>query len=167
MGRNSSGVKGIRLVGDDRVVGMVVADPEASLLTVCANGYGKRTPFGPNLETEPEGELPPDDEAADDADGRRRRSGRRRRRAAEADGDAEGEGDATATKNVSSQRSYRTQRRGGKGLRDIKTTDRNGPVIGIVRVERRRRAADDDRPRQDPADSARPTSASSAATRKA
>jgi DNA gyrase subunit A len=33
-----------------------------------------------------------------------------------------------------SQRCYRTQRRGGKGLRDIKTTDRNGPVIGIVRV---------------------------------
>ena len=50
MGRNSSGVKGIRLVGEDRVVGMVVADPEASLLTVCADGYGKRTPFGPNLE---------------------------------------------------------------------------------------------------------------------
>ena len=58
MGRNSSGVKGIRLIGDDRVVGMVVADPEASLLTVCANGYGKRTPFGPNLDVEPEGELP-------------------------------------------------------------------------------------------------------------
>src|SRR6188474_1579162 len=30
---------------------------------------------------------------------------------------------------------YRTQRRGGKGLRDIKTTDRNGPVIGIVPVK--------------------------------
>ena len=30
---------------------------------------------------------------------------------------------------------YRTQNRGGKGLRDIKTTDRNGPVIGIVRVD--------------------------------
>src|SRR6188474_516229 len=29
---------------------------------------------------------------------------------------------------------YRTQGRGGKGLRDIKTTDRNGPVIGIVSV---------------------------------
>ncbi len=27
---------------------MVVADPEATLLTACANGYGKRTPFGPN-----------------------------------------------------------------------------------------------------------------------
>ncbi len=30
---------------------------------------------------------------------------------------------------------YRTQHRGGKGLRDIKTTDRNGPVIGITRVD--------------------------------
>ncbi|MDP6556288.1 MAG: DNA gyrase C-terminal beta-propeller domain-containing protein, partial [Pirellulaceae bacterium] len=30
---------------------------------------------------------------------------------------------------------YRTQRRGGKGLRDIKTTARNGKVIGITRVE--------------------------------
>ncbi len=29
---------------------------------------------------------------------------------------------------------YRTQRRGGKGLRDIKTTERNGPVIGIAGV---------------------------------
>ncbi len=49
MGRNSSGVKGIKLAGGDSVVGMVVADPDATLLTVCANGYGKRTPFGPNL----------------------------------------------------------------------------------------------------------------------
>ena len=30
---------------------------------------------------------------------------------------------------------YRTQNRGGKGLRDIKTTDRNGPVVSIVRVD--------------------------------
>ncbi len=30
---------------------------------------------------------------------------------------------------------YRTQRRGGKGLRDIKTTKRNGRVIGIARVD--------------------------------
>ena len=48
MGRNSSGVKGISLVGDDRVVGMVVVDPDATLLTACQNGYGKRTPFGLN-----------------------------------------------------------------------------------------------------------------------
>ena len=48
MGRNTRGVKGISLVGDDEVVGMVVADPEGYLLTVCENGYGKRTPFGAN-----------------------------------------------------------------------------------------------------------------------
>lgn len=35
----------------------------------------------------------------------------------------------------SSSAKYRTQNRGGKGLRDIKATDRNGPVIGIVRVD--------------------------------
>src|SRR6185436_904838 len=50
MGRNTSGVKGIGLVGDDFVVGMVVADPDATLLTVCEKGYGKRTNFGPNEE---------------------------------------------------------------------------------------------------------------------
>ncbi len=36
---------------------------------------------------------------------------------------------------TSSGQRYRTQRRGGKGLRDIKTTDRNGAVIGIARVD--------------------------------
>ncbi len=41
--------KGIKLRGGDSVVGMVVADPDATLLTVCEKGYGKRTPFGPNL----------------------------------------------------------------------------------------------------------------------
>ena len=35
---------------------------------------------------------------------------------------------------ASSAFKYRTQNRGGKGLRDIKTTDRNGQVIGIARV---------------------------------
>ena len=67
MGRNSSGVKGIRLAAGDSVVGMVVADPEATLLTVCANGYGKRTPFGPNLETEFDEELPEQDDETLDA----------------------------------------------------------------------------------------------------
>ncbi len=42
MGRNTSGVKGISLGKDDQLVGMVVADPDATLLTVCENGYGKR-----------------------------------------------------------------------------------------------------------------------------
>ncbi len=100
MGRNTSGVKGINLAKGDKLVGMVVADPQASLLTACQNGYGKRTPFGPN--------------------------------AAEAGEAATTEGEEDST---SSSFRYRTQNRGGKGLRDIKTTDRNGPVIGIVRVD--------------------------------
>jgi DNA gyrase subunit A len=95
MGRNSSGVKGISIFGDDEVVGMVVVDTDGQLLTACANGYGKRTPFGLNMSAE---------EAASE------------------------ENEQTSTK------SYRTQRRGGKGIRDIKTTKRNGPVIGSVRV---------------------------------
>ncbi|MDP6538059.1 MAG: DNA gyrase subunit A, partial [Planctomycetota bacterium] len=44
MGRTARGVRGIRLRGDDRVVGMVVADTQASLLTGTENGHGKRTP---------------------------------------------------------------------------------------------------------------------------
>ncbi len=50
MGRNTSGVKGIELAEGDHLVGMVVADPQATLLTICENGYGKRTPFGPNSD---------------------------------------------------------------------------------------------------------------------
>jgi len=79
MGRPAYGVKGINLSEDDQVVGMVVANGEndaASLLTVCANGFGKRTAL-----TE-----------------------------------------------------YRSQNRGGKGLIDIKTSDRNGPVVAIAKV---------------------------------
>jgi DNA gyrase subunit A len=96
MGRNTSGVKGISLVGDDRVVGMIVARPDSTLLTVCENGYGKRTPFGPNATNG-------DDEAAED-------------------------------ESTSSTARYRTQKRGGKGLRDIRTSARNGKVVGIARV---------------------------------
>lgn len=117
MGRNSSGVKGIRLAGDDKVVGMVVADPDATLLTVCANGYGKRTQFGPNLETDID-ESATDDEANASDTG-------------ETPAPPESPG---GEEDLASGNSYRTQRRGGKGLRDIKTTNRNGPVMGIVHV---------------------------------
>ena len=75
---------------------MVVTDPEATLLTACQNGYGKRTPFGANQV----------EEGAD-----------------------------TTEDDTSSSARYRTQKRGGKGLRDIKATDRNGPVVGIIRVD--------------------------------
>ncbi len=80
MGRNSQGVRGVSLQGDDVVVGMVVVKPEnveqSHLLTVCANGYGKRSPIS----------------------------------------------------------DYRLTNRGGKGVINIKTTDRNGPVVSVMGV---------------------------------
>jgi DNA gyrase subunit A len=78
MGRNARGVRGIRLEGSDRVVGVAPADESVHdwLLTVTKNGYGKRTDIG----------------------------------------------------------SYRRQSRNGKGLIDIKTNDRNGPVCSIETV---------------------------------
>ncbi len=127
MGRNASGVKGIKLVGEDRVVGMVVADPEGQLLTACAHGYGKRTPFGPNLAEDLAGPPPDDAEDAHDEDADDTAVEETSEAESGEEGGEEGEG-------ASSQRCYRTQRRGGKGLRDIKTRPRNGPVIGIARV---------------------------------
>jgi DNA gyrase subunit A len=115
MGRNAYGVKGINLAESDAVIGVVVADPEGFLLTVCENGYGKRTPFGPNA-----GSAPVDgaDEEPSEPD------------APEPAGE-EGENGDTADRTTMR---YRLQRRGGKGLRDIRTSDRNGPVIGVVSV---------------------------------
>jgi DNA gyrase subunit A len=87
MGRAARGVTGIRFEGDDKVVGLAVipkatgeapteGQEELTLLTVCENGYGKRT-----LMSE-----------------------------------------------------YRSQNRGGKGLIDIQTEGRNGPVIEALAV---------------------------------
>jgi DNA gyrase subunit A len=45
MGRTAAGVKGIKLRKDDKVVDMIIVDKMATLLTVCENGYGKRTDF--------------------------------------------------------------------------------------------------------------------------
>lgn len=87
MGRNASGVKGIDLGANDRVVGMIRVPggtEEADLLTVTEGGYGKRTPTGEYLVHSEDG-------------------------------------------------STRTQGRGGKGRRDMKTT--KGPVVVIRRVQ--------------------------------
>jgi len=92
MGRATRGVRGINLAEDDRVVGMVVADPELSLLTVCEHGFGKRTLLG------------------------------------------DGGGSESAAEPGSDGGHYRRQKRGGKGLIDIRTTDRNGPVIDVAAV---------------------------------
>jgi DNA gyrase subunit A len=77
MGRVSRGVKGIKLRDKDTVVDMVIAKDDSCLLTVCENGYGKRT----NLDD------------------------------------------------------YRSQSRGGIGLINIKTTDRNGKVVALKAVK--------------------------------
>jgi DNA gyrase subunit A len=74
MGRSAHGVRGIRLEKDDRVVGLILADEKTTVLTVCENGYGKRTAIG----------------------------------------------------------EYRLTNRGGKGVINIKTTERNGKVIAVV-----------------------------------
>ncbi|MBM3749755.1 MAG: DNA gyrase subunit A [Acidimicrobiia bacterium] len=76
MGRTAYGVRGINLREGDLVVAMEVVTGDATLLTVCENGYGKRT------------------EVAE----------------------------------------YRQQTRGGIGLKNIQTSDRNGPVVGIACV---------------------------------
>jgi len=76
MGRTARGVKGVALRGDDRVVDLVVTNEEASLLTVCQYGFGKRTQVG----------------------------------------------------------EYRKTRRGGKGVINIKTTQRNGKVVSLKSV---------------------------------
>lgn len=44
MGRTAMGVRGIRLEGDDYVIGAVQTIPGGALLTITENGYGKRTP---------------------------------------------------------------------------------------------------------------------------
>ncbi len=50
MGRNAGGVRGIKLSEGDQVVGLEVIDKKdektVTLLTVCENGYGKRTELG-------------------------------------------------------------------------------------------------------------------------
>jgi DNA gyrase subunit A len=76
MGRSAHGVRGMTLEGSDRVVDMIVIRTGASVLTVCENGYGKRT----SLEE------------------------------------------------------YRLTKRGGKGVINIKTTERNGSVVAMKAV---------------------------------
>lgn len=116
-GRDTMGVKGIKLGKDDVVVGMVVAEENATLLTICENGYGKRTPFGT---------VAPDEVLAD---GGEPTEGTEPAEVAEAEPSGEDE-DPTSPSGMR----YRRQRRGGKGLRDIKTTSRNGKVMGILAV---------------------------------
>ena len=76
MGRVSRGVRGIKLRKGDLVVDMAIAQPGCSILTICEQGYGKKTTLD----------------------------------------------------------SYRTQSRGGVGIINIKTSDRNGKVVAMKAV---------------------------------
>ncbi|MDO8880415.1 MAG: DNA gyrase subunit A [Coriobacteriia bacterium] len=44
MGRDTMGVRGMNVKGDDRVLGMEIAPPGSELFVVTERGYGKRTP---------------------------------------------------------------------------------------------------------------------------
>ncbi|OYW18956.1 MAG: hypothetical protein B7Z55_09715 [Planctomycetales bacterium 12-60-4] len=126
MGRDTGGVRGIKLTSGDVVVGAVVADPELSLLTVCENGYGKRTPFGTGgdpvvLESE---DNTAEETIADDEASLSR----------EPEASAADESEESADEGDASNKSYRRQNRGGKGIRDIRTTARNGAVVKIAAV---------------------------------
>jgi len=126
MGRDTSGVRGIKLSAGDRLVGMVVADPDATLLTICEHGYGKRTPFG--VGTELTGPEPGSEDEAEIASSDVPDSASAGTEPADAESSEE-----SVDGNASTAR-YRTQHRGGKGVRDIKTTKRNGEVVSIVSV---------------------------------
>jgi DNA gyrase subunit A len=128
MGRATRGVKGITLVGDDVVVGMVVARPGLDLLTATENGFGKRTPFGSGEADGGEGDDEPEDvsgEAAAEAE------------ATESvlpESDTAADVETNGAPAYRGNMQYRRQRRGGKGLRDIRTTSRNGRVIDVLDV---------------------------------
>jgi DNA gyrase subunit A len=134
MGRATRGVRGISLSAGDAVVGLVVADPQMTLLTVCENGYGKRTPFGPGIvdETE-EAEIEADAAKVGDAAEESEEESADEPVAEAPVEEGLQEGDEAAAGYSGNQR-YRRQRRGGKGLRDIRTTERNGKVIDIIAI---------------------------------
>ncbi|MCZ2723364.1 DNA gyrase subunit A [Marinomonas sp. 15G1-11] len=46
MGRTASGVRGIKLANDAKVVSLIVPEEGMSVLTACENGFGKRTAIG-------------------------------------------------------------------------------------------------------------------------
>lgn len=122
MGRNTRGVRGVQLLKGDSVVGMVVAKPEMALLTVCEKGFGKRTPFG-DVEDAPGGPAEGDGEVVDPDI------------AESVSETSEDEIPDVEEASYSGNMRYRRQRRGGKGLKDIKTTERNGPVVTLVGVD--------------------------------
>ena len=132
MGRTASGVKGIRFRKGDYAVGMVIASPDMTLLTACANGYGKRTAIGPNAE--PEEEEPPMDGDVEAPEIEVLETEESEKEIQEKEFDGAEDIDDSEDSGDSSSKRYTTKRRGGLGLKDIRTTKRNGSVVSITRV---------------------------------
>lgn len=121
MGRATAGVRGIKLGKSDELVGIVVAHPEMCLLTACENGYGKQTPFGQGGSVSEQAEDDDSVESVSDDD-------------VTADTSDDSESDEAEAQTERSGFHYRSQNRGGKGIRDIRTTARNGKVVAILAV---------------------------------
>ena len=145
----TGGIIAIKLRDDDELVDVVVTKPNDSVVLATANGMAIRfdesdaRPMGRNTSGVKGIQLTDDDAlvgmvvaqdeatlltACENGYGKRTPFGSAGEATEEAE-DVEADGDE-----LSSSARYRIQRRGGKGLRDIKTTERNGKVIGIARV---------------------------------
>lgn len=143
------GIIAIKLREDDELVDVVVAQTGDELVLATANGMAIRfseadaRPMGRNSSgvkgislqrgDELVGMVVADPEqtlltACENGYGKRTSFGQSTLDESEANAAADDEETASSAR-------YRTQRRGGKGLRDIKTTARNGKVIGITRVD--------------------------------
>lgn len=122
MGRTAAGVRGIKLKGDDYCVSAVRGDPEATLLTITENGYGKRT----NIEEYLRGGGEGGGVSADEDES-----------AADTDADLEAaEGGETGAGEGADMKSERTpQNRGGTGLKNYNITEKTGNIAAVMAVE--------------------------------
>lgn len=148
------GIIAVKLREDDELIDVVITKPGDEVVLATADGMAIRfnesdaRPMGRNTSGVKGIKLKGDDEVigmvvadpeatllttCENGHGKRTKFGANSAVADEDDGDT-GE-QASSEEESSGTARYRTQRRGGKGVRDIKTTARNGNVIGIARVD--------------------------------
>ena len=108
---------------DDEVVGMVVADPDGLLLS------SARTATASGLRS---ARIVP--MRAKQARIRTTQAQMKRRAASVAEAAPSDNGDEASDETDPTGMRYRLQRRGGKGLKDVKVTAKNGHVVGIASV---------------------------------
>ncbi|MDO4573927.1 MAG: DNA gyrase subunit A [Planctomycetia bacterium] len=118
MGRTATGVRGIKLKAGDSVIGMAIARPDANLLTITENGYGKQTPFGSGITSAAQLAKEAMD-AENDSDVSESEP--------ESTSESEDQFDASA-------KSYRRQTRGCQGVLDMRINSKTGPVVGCLAI---------------------------------